>query len=160
VITVQVGSRLTEHYYQLDEAARRVLWIAQGEAVAHGHAYTGTEHLLLGFLHGPEAIAPQVLAELEVTAKGVEENLGALPGEGDRKPTNELGLTTRAKRAIELAVQEAQSRNTQSAGTGHLLLGLLAEGEGVAVRVLERLEISSEAVRAAVERRLSSSGDA
>jgi ATP-dependent Clp protease ATP-binding subunit ClpA len=153
VITLQVGARLTEHFYQLDEATRRVLWLAQGEAVTQGHAYTGTEHLLLGLLHGPTGIASQVLAELDVTAKGVEEHLAALPSEGDRKPTHDLGLTARAKRAIELAVQEAQSRNVQSARTEHLLLGLVAEGEGVAVRILDKLGASPDAVRAAVERR-------
>jgi ATP-dependent Clp protease ATP-binding subunit ClpA len=140
---------------QLDDGARRTVRLAIQGANLRGHSYIGTEHLLLGLIAEREGIGAQALADLAVTREKVDEQLEPLPGEGDRKTAGLGALTTRAKRAIELAVQEAHRRNASVAGTEHLLLGLVAEADGVAVRVLERLGIGPDAVRAAVERRLS-----
>jgi hypothetical protein len=146
--------RLDAPLDRLNDAAKSALGLAGHLAHSRGDAYIGTEHLLLGLLAGVEGIHGQVLPALGVTGQKVEDQLASLPGEGDRRPPGRLALATRAKGAIERAVQEAQARDQSLAGTGHLLLGLLAGG--VAAEALERLGVSLEAVRAAVERRLSS----
>jgi ATP-dependent Clp protease ATP-binding subunit ClpA len=156
-LTVLPLADLTTLSAPLDDRARQVFPLAFQEAMRRQDCYVGTEHVLLGLLGERDGIAGQILAELTVTREKVDEQLESLPGEGDRKPpglklTGLLAFTARAKRSIELAVQEARSRGASLVGTEHLLLGLLAGG--AAAEVLERLEISPEAVRAAVERRL------
>jgi ATP-dependent Clp protease ATP-binding subunit ClpC len=136
----------------LDERAQRAVKFAIQGASLRRHSYIGTEHLLLGLLAEREGVAAQALADLAVTRERVDEQLESVPGEGDRMSTGLLAFTTRAKRAIELAVQEARSRGGPLVGSGHLLLGLSAGG--AAAEILERLGIGLEALRAAVERRL------
>jgi ATP-dependent Clp protease ATP-binding subunit ClpA len=156
----QTISELVKISQQLDDGARRAFQLGLQNAAFHHDSYLGTEHLLLGLIGEGEGIAAQVLAALGVTREEVDEQLQSLPGEGDRKQAGGLRLTTRGKRAMELAVQEALSQDRFLAGTEHLLLGLVAEGEGVAVRILDKLGASPEAVRAAIERRLTSSDEA
>lgn len=120
------------------ERARRVLMLAQQEASRLGHDYIGTEHLLLGLLHEGEGVASRALASLnislELIRQQVEENIGR--GEGTSR---DISYTPRAKKVIELSVEEAMRLGHQYVGTEHILLGLIREGEGVAAQVLSAL---------------------
>lgn len=136
------------------EGARRVLSGAQAEAQRLNHNWIGTEHLLLGLIREGEGIAAQALADLGVDLGRARSAVSSIVGPGERLVTGEVGLTPRAKKAIELAVAEANRRGHHWIGTEHLLLGLLVEGEGVAVGVLESLGASRQRVREAVERRM------
>jgi excisionase family DNA binding protein len=127
------------------ERARRVLTLAQEEARRFQHNYIGTEHLLLG-LEG-EGVAAKVLNSLGVELEKVREAVEFIIGRGERVVTGEVGLTPRAKKVIELAVDEARRLNHHYIGTEHLLLGLVREGSGIAAGVLESLGIRLERLR-------------
>ncbi len=140
------------------ERARRVLQLAQEEAQRFNHNYIGTEHLLLGLVREGDGVAAKVLGNLGVELTKVRSAVEFIIGRGDR-PTSadNIGLTPRAKKVIELAVDEARRLNHHYIGTEHLLLGLVREGEGIAAGVLESLGVSLEKVRAEVNRILSQS---
>jgi ATP-dependent Clp protease ATP-binding subunit ClpC len=139
------------------ERARRVLSLAQEEALRFNHNYIGTEHLLLGLVREGEGVAAKVLANLGVELNKVRSAVEFIIGRGDRTVTGEIGLTPRAKKVIELAVDEARRLGHHYIGTEHLLLGLVREGEGIAAGVLESLGVSLDKVRAEVTRILSQS---
>ena len=125
--------------------ARKALSLAQEEAHRLKHNYIGTEHLLLGLVRG-EGVAAKVLQKLGVELQTVRNAVEFIIGRGDRIVL-EIGLTPRAKKVIELAIDEARRMNHHYIGTEHLLLGLIREGEGVAVDVLESLGLKLEQVR-------------
>jgi ATP-dependent Clp protease ATP-binding subunit ClpC len=129
--------------------ARRVLSLAQEEAQRFQHNYIGTEHLLLGLVREEEGVAAKVLRKLGVELYKVREAVEFIIGRGDRIVLGEIGLTPRAKKVIELAVDEARRMNHHYIGTEHLLLGLVREGEGIAAGVLESLGVNLEKVRIA-----------
>jgi len=121
---------------------------AQEEAQRFNHSYIGTEHILLGLVREEEGIAAKVLSNLGVELNKVRSAVEFIIGRGERIVSGEIGLTPRAKKAIELALDEARRLSHNYIGTEHLLLGLLREGEGVAAGVLESLGISLENARA------------
>lgn len=127
---------------------RRVLVAAQEEAQRLQHNYLGTEHLLLGLLREDESVAAHVLRNLNVKLDAARERVELIVGKGDRLVTGEVGFTKRAKKVIELAVEEAQRLRHGYVGTEHLLLGLVREGEGVAATVLRKLGADLSSVRA------------
>src|SRR5258708_4254945 len=129
------------------ERARKVLSLAQEEAQRFQHNYIGTEHLLLGLVREGEGVAAKVLSNLGVELNKVRSAVEFIIGRGDRIVLGEISLTPRAKRVIELAVDEARRLNHHSIGTEHLLLGLVREGEGIAAGVLESLGVNLEKVR-------------
>jgi tRNA A-37 threonylcarbamoyl transferase component Bud32 len=129
------------------ERARKVLSLAQEEAQRFQHTYIGTEHLLLGLVREGEGVAAKVLSNLGVELNKVRSAIEFIIGRGDRIVLGEIGLTPRAKKVIELAVDEARRLNHHSIGTEHLLLGLVREGEGIAAGVLESLGVTLEKVR-------------
>jgi len=129
------------------ERARKVLGLAQEEAQRFQHNYIGTEHLLLGLVREGEGVAAKVLSNLGVELNQVRYAVEAIIGRGDRIVLGEIGLTPRAKKVIELAVDEAQRLNHYYIGTEHLLLALVREGEGIAAGVLESLGVNLEKVR-------------
>jgi len=138
------------------ERARRVLTLAQEEAQRFNHNYIGTEHLLLGLVREGEGVAAKVLHNLGVDLQKVRSAVEFIIGRGDKPVTSEsLGLTPRAKKVIELAIDEARRMGHPYIGTEHLLLGLVREGEGIAAGVLESLQVSLEKVRAEVQRIIS-----
>src|SRR6266513_1145576 len=139
------------------ERARKVLSLAQEEAQRFQHNYIGTEHLLLGLVREGEGGAAKVLRNLGVEKNKVRSAVEFIIGRGDRIVLREIGLTPRAKKVIELAVDEARRLNHQYIGTEHLLLGLVREGEGIAAGVLESLGVNLEKVRAQVIHVLSQS---
>jgi ATP-dependent Clp protease ATP-binding subunit ClpA len=147
-----------ERFDKFTERARKVLSYAQEEAQRFQHNYIGTEHLLLGLVREGEGVAAKVLNNLGVELYKVREAVEFIIGRGDRIVLGEIGLTPRAKKVIELAVDEARRLNHHYIGTEHLLLGLVREGEGIAAGVLESLGVNLEKVRTHTIQVLSSSG--
>lgn len=146
---------MASRFEKFSERARRVLTLAQEEAQRFNHHYIGTEHILLGLVREGEGVASKVLNNLGVDLGKVRAAVEFIIGRGEKGTTSEIGLTPRAKRVIELAVDEARRLNHTYIGTEHLLLGLLREGEGVAAGVLESLGVSLEKVRTETNRILS-----
>jgi ATP-dependent Clp protease ATP-binding subunit ClpA len=136
-----------DRFDKFTERARKVLSLAQEEAQRFQHNYIGTEHLLLGLVREGEGVAAKVLTNLGVQLSTVRNAVEFIIGRGDRIVLGEIGLTPRAKKVIELAVDEARRLNHHYIGTEHLLLGLVREGEGIAAGVLESLGVNLEKVR-------------
>jgi ATP-dependent Clp protease ATP-binding subunit ClpC len=148
---------MSDRFDKFTERARKVLQLAQEEAQRFNHNYIGTEHILLGLVREGDGVAARVLNNLGIELHKVRSAVEFIIGRGDRMPIGEIGLTPRAKRVIELAVDEARRLNHHYIGTEHLLLGLVREGEGIAAGVLESLGVSLEKVRAQVIEVLKSS---
>ena len=148
-----MGSR----FEKFSERARKVLSLAQEEAQRFNHNYIGTEHILLGLVRETDGVAARVLANLGVDLNKVRSAVEFIIGRGEKPSQGEIGLTPRAKRVVELAVDEARRMNHTYIGTEHLLIGLLREGEGVAAGVLESLGTSLDKVRSETHRILSQS---
>ena len=148
-----MGSR----FEKFSERARRVLSLAQEEAQRFNHNYIGTEHILLGLVRETEGVAARVLSNLGVDLNKVRSAVEFIIGRGERPSQGEIGLTPRAKKVVELAVDEARRMNHTYIGTEHLLIGLLREGEGVAAGVLESLGVTLDKVRSETHRILSQS---
>ena len=135
-------------YNRFSERAQRAILIAQEEAKRLNHDYVGTEHVLLGLVALNEGVAAQVLANLTVDLKRVRAEIEKIVGTGDNMmQLGEIPFTPRAKKVLELAVEEAQKMGHTYVGTEHILLGLIREEEGVAARVLENLGVRMEVVR-------------
>ena len=143
---------MTSRFEKFSERARRVLSLAQEEAQRFNHNYIGTEHILLGLVRETEGVAAKVLANLGVELNKVRSAVEFIIGRGERAASGEIGLTPRAKKVIELAVDEARRLNHHYIGTEHLLIGLMREGEGVAAGVLESLGVNLDKVRAETSR--------
>ena len=137
-----------DRFDKFTERARKVLSLAQEEAQRFQHNYIGTEHLLLGLIREGEGVAGKVLTSLDVDLEKIRKAVEDIIGRGDRVVLGEIGLTPRAKKVIELAVDEARLLNHDYIGTEHLLLGLLREGEGIGAGVLESFGLSLQEVRA------------
>jgi ATP-dependent Clp protease ATP-binding subunit ClpC len=140
----------SETFDRFTDRARRVLALAQEEAQRLNHNYIGTEHLLLGLVRESESVAGRVLSHLGVQLPAVREAVLFVIGRGEGPVAGEIGLTPRAKKVMELAVDEARRLRHDYIGTEHLLLGLVREGEGVAAGVLTNLGLDLEQVRAHV----------
>jgi ATP-dependent Clp protease ATP-binding subunit ClpC len=136
-----------DRFDKFTERARKVLSLSQEEAQRFQHNYIGTEHLLLGLVREGEGVAAVVLSNLGVELNKVRDTVEAIIGRGDRIVLGEIGLTPRAKKVIELAIDEARRLNHHYIGTEHLLLGLVREGEGIAAGVLESMGVNLEKVR-------------
>jgi len=146
---------MASRFEKFSERARRVLTIAQEEARQLNHSYIGTEHILLGLAREEEGVAAKILANMGVGLSKIRSAVEFIIGRGEKPSTGETGLTPRAKRVIELAIDEARQLNHNYIGTEHLLLGLLREGEGIAAGVLDSLGITIEKTRTETSRVLS-----
>ncbi len=138
---------MSSGFERFSEGARRVLTKAQEEAKRLGHSYIDTEHILLGIVDEDAGVAAKVLTNLGVPLTKVRAAVEFVVGKGDRHSTGEISLSPRAKRAIEIAVDEARRLNSSYIGSEHLLLGLLGGKEGVACNVLENFGITLERAR-------------
>src|SRR6201997_4508725 len=118
--------------------SRRVVVLAQEEARRLDHNYIGTEHLLLGFFGEPEAVAGRALASIGMTLDGTRQEVLGIIGRGKAAPSGHIPFTPRAKKVLELALREALQLQHNYIGTEHILLGLIREGEGVAVEVMQK----------------------
>jgi ATP-dependent Clp protease ATP-binding subunit ClpC len=148
---------MASRFEKFSERARRVLTLAQEEAQHFNHTYIGTEHILLGLLREDEGVGAKVLANLGVGLSKARSAVEFIIGRGEKPSTTEIGLTPRAKRVIELAIDEARHLGHNYIGTEHLLLGLLREGGGVAADVLDSFGITLERARAETTRVLGES---
>jgi len=139
---------MASRFEKFSERARRVLTLAQEEAQHLNHNYIDTEHILLGLVREEEGVGAKVLGNLGVGLSKVRSAVEFVIGRGEKPASGETGLTPRAKRVIELAIDEARHLGHNYIGTEHLLLGLLREGEGVAAGILDSLGVTLERVRA------------
>jgi ATP-dependent Clp protease ATP-binding subunit ClpC len=133
-------------YTRFTERAQKVLALAQEEAARLRHPGVGTEHILLGLVREGEGIAAKALASLGVSAEKIQQEVEKIIGPGQSQ-TGPMTYTPRAKKVIELSIDEARKLNHTYVGTEHILLGLIREGEGVAARVLANLNISLNKAR-------------
>jgi ATP-dependent Clp protease ATP-binding subunit ClpC len=149
------------HGFNFTERVRRVLAAAREEAVDLNHEYVGTEHLLLGLLREDDGVAMAVLQNLAVDADAVREQTLALVKRSDRarRTGPDLPYTSRAKKVIEFAMNEARDLHHEYVGTEHLLLGLLREETGVAAQVLQHEGAELAAVRQEIRLLLGPSRD-
>jgi ATP-dependent Clp protease ATP-binding subunit ClpC len=143
---------MSDKFDKFTKRARRVLTFAQEEAQRLNHNYIGTEHILLGLIREEEGLAAKVLRELGLDQNRVRQVIEEIVGRGQAAPGTRLALTPRTKRVIELAVDEARRMGMHYIGTEHLLLGLIREGDGIAVNVLKSLGISPDKVRSNLAR--------
>ncbi|MBC8275492.1 MAG: ATP-dependent Clp protease ATP-binding subunit, partial [Chloroflexi bacterium] len=146
---------MASRFEKFSERARRALTRAQEEAQRFGHNYIDTEHILLGLIAEEECIASKVLSNLGAIPSKIRAAVEFVVGRGERSAIGEVGLTPRAKRVIELAVDEARRLNHSYIGTEHLLLGLLRDRDGAAAGVLESFGITFEKVQTEINNVLS-----
>lgn len=132
-------------FSRFTDRARKVLVLAQQEAIRLGHGYIGTEHLLLGLVHEGDGVAAKALASLNIDLEKVRTEVEKIIGRGEG--SREIGYTPRAKKVIELAMEEVLRLGHNYVGTEHILLGLIREGEGVAAQVLSSLGADIDLVR-------------
>ncbi|MFB1051348.1 ATP-dependent protease ATP-binding subunit ClpC [Paraliobacillus sp. JSM ZJ581] len=128
------------------ERAQKVLALSQEEAVRLGHNNIGTEHILLGLVNEGEGIAAKALTSLGLETEKIQKEVENLIGKG-QKVSQTIHYTPRAKKVIELSMDEARKLGHSYVGTEHILLGLIREGEGVAARVLNNLSVSLNKAR-------------
>ena len=141
---------MADKFERFTERSHKVFSLAQEEAHLLNHNYIGTEHLLLGMVREGDGIAARVLDNLDVSLSKVRSAVEFIIGRGDGLVSGDLNITPRAKKVIELAMDEARRLHNHSIGTEHLLLGLVREGEGIAAGVLGSLGVSMTTVRAKV----------
>jgi ATP-dependent Clp protease ATP-binding subunit ClpA len=135
-----------------------VVVLAQEEARELRHGYIGTEHILLGLLREEEGLAARVLEALDITVDGVRVQVVRIVGSGEEVTSGQIPFTARAKKVLELALTEALSVGHNYIGTEHVLLGLVRESDGVAVRILLALGADAEKIRNEMIRMLSGAG--
>lgn len=128
------------------EKAQKVLALAQEEAVLHGHGAIGTEHILLGLVREGEGIAAKALDSLGLSTEKIRTEVETLIGRGNEEATM-IYYTPRAKKVVELSMDEARKLGHSYVGTEHILLGLIREGEGIAARVLNNLGVGLNKAR-------------
>jgi RimJ/RimL family protein N-acetyltransferase len=134
-------------WQRFTERARKVLFYAQEEAQKFGDGYVSTEHLLLGLLREPDSVAGRVIVILGLTLAQVQREVEKQLPKGETRPSQDMSLTPRAKRVIDLAYDEARNLNNNYIGTEHILLGLVREEEGLASRTLSKLGVELERSR-------------
>jgi ATP-dependent Clp protease ATP-binding subunit ClpC len=147
-------------FERFTDGARRVVVLAQEEAMLLNHNYIGTEHLLLGLIHEDEGVAARALQSLDVSLDAVRTEVREIIGEGTAPPMGHIPFTPRAKKVLELSLREALQLGHNYIGTEHILLGLVREGEGVAAQVLVKMAGAAGAIRTKVVELLAAGGEA
>ncbi len=150
-------------YENFTERARKALTLAQEEARTLLHPSIGTEHLLLGLMRVEDCVGAKALVNMGVNMDQLRKALHGIMAHAEHERTQEvgphkeihemgagMGLTPRAKKAMELAVREAKRLRHHYIGTEHLLLGLICEGEGIAAKALALFGVTLVAARAQV----------
>lgn len=137
-------------FERFTEKAIKVIMLAQEEARRLGHNFVGTEQILLGLIGEGTGIAAQVLKSMNVNLKDARIEVEKIIGRGSGFVAVEIPFTPRAKRVLELSLEEARQLGHNYIGTEHLLMGLVREGEGVAARVLENLSVNISSIRTEV----------
>jgi len=134
-------------WQRFTERARKVVFYAQEEAGRLGENYVSTEHLLLGLVRENDSVAARILDRIGVSLGRIRSEIERQVARGDGRLGQDMQLTPRAKRVIDLAYDEARQLNNNYIGTEHLLLGLIREGEGLAGRVLSKLGVDLDRTR-------------
>ena len=134
--------------------SRRVVVLAQEEARMLDHNYIGTEHLLLGLLNEGRGSAARALEAMDVTLQAARDQVIEIIGRGQAQPSGHIPFTPRAKKSLELSLREALQLGDGYIGTGHLLLGLIHQGDNVAVKILDSLGADLKDLRARVTEEL------
>jgi Clp amino terminal domain, pathogenicity island component/UvrB/uvrC motif len=134
--------------------SRRVVVLAQEEARMLNHNYIGTEHLLLGLLHEGKGTAAQVLSAMDITLGAARDQVVTSVGRGQEQLSGHIPFTPRAKKSLELSLREALQLGDGYIGTGHLLLGLIRQGDNTAVKTLGTLGADLNDVRTRVTQEL------
>ena len=131
--------------YKFTKRAEKALEYAGDLAQGFGHNYIGTEHILYGLVKEGSGVASQVLNMQKITAENVVEEIEVLIGKGDKSQNRgEIGFTPRSKRVIENAFLEARKLGSEFIGTEHLLIGIMREGDSVAVRIMMDLNVNPQ----------------
>lgn len=146
-------------FERFTEKAIKVIMLAQEEARRLGHNFVGTEQILLGLIGEGTGIAAKVLKSLGINLKESRVEVEKVIGRGSGFVAVEIPFTPRAKRVLELSLEEARQLGHSYIGSEHLLLGLLREGEGVAARVLENLGADPSNIRTQVVRMVGENRD-
>ncbi|MBO0684536.1 MAG: hypothetical protein J2P45_15370, partial [Candidatus Dormibacteraeota bacterium] len=146
-------------FERFTEQAKAVLTLAQEEAARSHHSYIGTEHLLIALVRQREGLGGRILAALGVELDAVREGVEKTLGQNQRIIVTQIIPTSRVKKVIEIAFDEARRSGHPDVGTHHLLQALLLEGEGVAAHVLRDLGVTLERVRPEVGRQLAEGGE-
>ncbi len=131
-------------YQRFTEKAERAITFSQQSAVELGHNYVGTEHILLGLVKEGTGVAARVLQAQGITEDKILREIDELIGRGDTVGDTPVGFTPRTKRVLELAFKEARRMGQGYIGTEHLLLGIMKEGESVAVRIMMDLGVDPQ----------------
>jgi len=131
--------------YKFTKRAEKAIEIANQIAIEFGHNYIGTEHLLYGLLKEGSGVASKVLENQGITPEQIEEQIDLLVGKNEQiQPNGVIGFTPRTKRVIENAFREAKKLGTDYIGTEHLLIGIMREGDSVAVRIMLDLNVNPQ----------------
>ncbi|HEU5317941.1 MAG TPA: Clp protease N-terminal domain-containing protein [Chloroflexota bacterium] len=143
---------MSDRFDKFTERAKKVLVLAQEEAKRLNHNYIGTEHLLIGLMAEGQGVGARILAGAGIDQPRLREALAMMVGRGDTEVTGPISLTPRAKRVVELAVEESRALGHTYVGTEHLLLGLANTrdekvGNGISVAVLVRCGVDPDALR-------------
>ena len=146
-LEIREHGRSNTMWQRFTERARKVVFYAQEEAGRLGENYVSTEHLLLGLVRENDSVAARILDRIGVSLGRIRSEIERQVARGDGRLGQDMQLTPRAKRVIDLAYDEARQLNNNYIGTEHLLLGLIREGEGLAGRVLSKLGVDLERTR-------------
>jgi hypothetical protein len=139
-------------FERFTDEARQVVVLAQEEARALRHNHIGTEHILLGLLREDRGVAGRVLESLGVALEQVRTDVTRIVGAVEEVGLGQIPFTPRAKKVLELALREALSLGDQHIGSEHILLGLVRESDGLAMRILLDQNVDADKVRDAVSR--------
>jgi ATP-dependent Clp protease ATP-binding subunit ClpC len=146
-------------FERFTERAIKVVMLAQEEARRLGHNFVGTEQILLGLINEGTGVGPKVLKSMGLNLKDARFEVERIVGRGSGFVAVEIPFTPRAKRVLELSLEEAGQLGHNYIGTEHILLGLIKEGEGVASRVLESLGVDLSKIRSNVIKALGENSD-
>jgi prophage maintenance system killer protein len=141
------GKRPGPGFQRYTDRARQVVVLAQEEARTLNHNYIGTEHILLALIHEGEGVGAKALESLGISLQGVRRQVKEIIGQGQQAPSGPIPFTPRARKVLELSLGEALRLGHNYVGTEHILLALIREGEGVAAKVLVRLDADQNRVR-------------
>ncbi|MEW5950295.1 MAG: ATP-dependent Clp protease ATP-binding subunit [Elusimicrobia bacterium] len=129
------------------ENAKKIINVAQQEAKRLGHAYIGSEHILLGILMVEDSLAMRILAKMGADSRRIKSKLGEVLKPGDNMMLlGDIEFTTKSKKVLEHAFEEAQKMGQSFIGTEHILLGILKEEDGIASKILQSMGIKHDAV--------------
>jgi ATP-dependent Clp protease ATP-binding subunit ClpC len=130
--------------YKFTNRSEKAIEIANDIAIELGHNYVGTEHLLYGLIKEGTGVASKVLENQNITAEKVLEKIEELVGRQEEQIVSAIGFTPRTKRVIENAFREAKKIGTDYIGTEHLLIGIMREGDSIAVRIMLELNVNPQ----------------